>query len=80
LQIALSQSLGTWKESVLNDFEISLAPKYPIIQDIKNQLYSLGAEYACMTGSGSTVFGIFENTPAIKQAFKEYMVWQGPLE
>lgn len=80
LQIALSQSLDTWKDSVLNDFEISLAPKYPIIQDIKNQLYSLGAEYACMTGSGSTVFGIFENTPAIKQAFKEYMVWQGPLE
>lgn len=80
LQIALSQPLDTWKDSILNDFEISLAPKYPIIQDIKNQLYSLGAEYACMTGSGSTVFGIFENTPAIKQAFKEYMVWQGPLE
>jgi 4-diphosphocytidyl-2-C-methyl-D-erythritol kinase len=80
LQIALSQPLDTWKDSILNDFEISLAPKYPIIQDIKNQLYSLGAEYACMTGSGSTVFGIFENTPAIKQAFKEYMVWQGHLE
>ena len=80
LQIALSQPVATWKDAILNDFETSLAPKYPVIQEIKDTLYELGAVYASMTGSGSTVFGIFENTPEIKQAFKDYMVWQGPLE
>lgn len=55
----------SWKEKIKNDFEEPVFKKYPAIQNIKEQLYNLGAIYACMSGSGSTVFGIFPKTATI---------------
>ena len=57
----LSQPLDTWKDTVVNDFEPSVFAKYPEIAAIKDKLYDLGAVYASMSGSGSSVFGIFED-------------------
>lgn len=76
---ALAAPIETWKNSVVNDFEKHLLPKYPAIAQVKEELYILGASYASMTGSGSTVFGIFDNNIALNQAFSNYMVWQGIL-
>jgi 4-diphosphocytidyl-2-C-methyl-D-erythritol kinase len=45
----------------VNDFEESVFSKYPEIAAIKDQMYDLGAVYASMSGSGSSVFGIFED-------------------
>ncbi|MDH8701121.1 4-diphosphocytidyl-2-C-methyl-D-erythritol kinase [Dysgonomonadaceae bacterium PH5-43] len=53
------QPVETWKYDLFNDFEISVFAKYPKIQEIKDSLYSKGAVYASMTGSGSSVFGLF---------------------
>lgn len=58
----LSQPIETWKDTVVNDFEASVFPKYPEIAAIKDLMYDLGAIYASMSGSGSSVFGIF-NAP-----------------
>ena len=44
-----------------NDFEATVFPKHPIIADIKKHLLDAGAFYASMSGSGSTVFGLFKN-------------------
>ena len=55
----LAQPIETWKDSVVNDFEVSVFSKYPEIAAIKDKLYDLGAIYASMSGSGSSVFGIF---------------------
>jgi len=49
----------SWKNRVLNDFEQSLFPHYPVLQDIKEQLYRQGAVYASLSGTGSTVYGLF---------------------
>lgn len=49
-----------WKELVKNDFEDSIFPQYPKIGEIKSTLYERGAIYASMSGSGSSVFGIFK--------------------
>ena len=57
----LSQPIETWKDTVVNDFEVSVFSKYPEIAAIKDQMYDLGAVYASMSGSGSSVFGIFED-------------------
>ena len=46
--------------SFRNDFEASVFPKHPIIAEIKKRLLDAGAYYASMTGSGSTVFGLFK--------------------
>ena len=47
----------------INDFEASVFPKHPIIADIKKRLLDAGAYYASMSGSGSTVYGLFKNDP-----------------
>ena len=49
-----------WRVAIKNDFEPSVFLQYPIIAEVKSKLYSAGALYACMSGSGSSVFGIFE--------------------
>ncbi|MCL2416997.1 MAG: 4-(cytidine 5'-diphospho)-2-C-methyl-D-erythritol kinase [Bacteroidales bacterium] len=48
-----------WKAVLKNDFEPSIFAQYPILSDIKQNLYDSGAEYASMSGSGSSVFGLF---------------------
>ena len=52
-----------WKNQLVNDFENSIFPNYPEIEKLKKDLYNCGALYAAMTGSGSTVFGIFDEKP-----------------
>lgn len=47
----------------INDFEATVFPKHPIIETIKKRLLETGAFYASMSGSGSTVFGLFKNDP-----------------
>ena len=49
------------KDLLVNDFENPVCEKYPDILNIKSSLYDHGAEFALMTGSGSTVFGLFLN-------------------
>ena len=75
LQISVNQ----WVNTVANDFENHLLSKYPTISTIKEQLYFHGATYASMTGSGSTVFGIFEEAVDLKEVFADYSVWQGKM-
>ncbi len=72
------QPINTWKKDLINDFEKSLSNDYLLIEHIKNLLYHNGAVYASMTGTGSTVFGIFKNTSE-KLLFnfpKEYQVFK----
>ncbi len=52
-----------WKSNIVNDFEKSIFPLYPVVENIKIELYSKGAMFASMSGSGSSVFGIFEQEP-----------------
>jgi 4-diphosphocytidyl-2-C-methyl-D-erythritol kinase len=56
----VKQPLHTWKDQVKNDFEQMVFRKYPEISNLKNTLYQHGALYAAMSGSGSSVFGIFD--------------------
>lgn len=61
LKEILEKPIHTWKEELINDFEEPVFAKYPELARIKNELYEHGAVYAAMTGSGSTLFGIFES-------------------
>jgi 4-diphosphocytidyl-2C-methyl-D-erythritol kinase len=49
---------------LINDFEQTVFPNYPALATIKEQLYDAGAIYASMTGTGSTVYGIFKTSGA----------------
>ena len=56
---AIKRPVTEWKDCVFNDFETTVFAKYPLLADIKRKLYSMGAVYASMSGSGSTVYGLF---------------------
>ncbi|HZL12291.1 MAG TPA: 4-(cytidine 5'-diphospho)-2-C-methyl-D-erythritol kinase [Prolixibacteraceae bacterium] len=59
----LSRPVQEWKNSVVNQFESCVVQQFPVIAEIKHQLYDLGAVYASMSGSGSCVFGLFNELP-----------------
>ena len=48
-----------WKNCISNDFEVPVFAQHPVLSDIKQELYAQGAVYAAMSGSGSSIFGIF---------------------
>jgi len=55
-----------------NDFELIVVPTYPEIGKIKTALLALGAEFASLSGSGSTVFGIFNDDASLNNAFSYF--------
>jgi 4-diphosphocytidyl-2-C-methyl-D-erythritol kinase len=68
-----------WKQYIHNDFEDSIFPEFPELQAIKQKLYDEGAVYASMSGSGSSVYGIFKNKTDMKDLFRDYFVFEGEL-
>lgn len=59
IRYIIEQPPATWKHEMINDFEAPVFAKYPEIAVIKQKMYEQGAVYASMSGSGSTVYGIF---------------------
>lgn len=70
-----------WIGLIKNDFEPELFKNYPEIRAIKNTLMDHGATYASMSGSGSSVFGLFRSNPemTIHHFPKGYFVWNEQL-
>jgi 4-diphosphocytidyl-2-C-methyl-D-erythritol kinase len=67
----VAQPIETWKTTLINDFEAPLFKAHPILETIKNELYAQGALYASMSGSGSSLFGIFPATFSWPKAFMD---------
>jgi 4-diphosphocytidyl-2-C-methyl-D-erythritol kinase len=72
----ISQPVKTWRGRMVNDFEASVFPTHPVVSGICDQLYMLGASYAAMSGSGSTVFGLFRQQPVLGDVFADHFQWQ----
>jgi len=66
----VKQPIETWRDELTNDFEESVFAQYPAIGEIKQRLYGMGATYAAMSGSGSSVFGLFRNDIQLEAEFK----------
>lgn len=77
---ALSHPVEQWKDYVVNDFEKSVFAHHPEIAAIKMTLYDMGATYASMTGSGSSVYGLFHTRqPEAAEVFKDCYVYESRL-
>ena len=63
LKSALLKPINEWQGSVVNDLEKPAIELYPEIGNLKGSLYDRGALYASMSGSGSTVFGLYKDKP-----------------
>ena len=68
----INSPLERWKDELTNDFEKPIFKKHREIVDIKDELYRNGAEYASMSGSGSTVYGIFPKEKMVKLSFPSH--------
>lgn len=72
LSETVTRPISDWKDTMKNDFEKSVFAKHPSMEKIKNRLYAMGAEYASMSGSGSSFFGIFNKEQEIENIRKEF--------
>ena len=70
--------INKWSELMHNDFEIPIFRKHPLIGEIKQHLYDSGAVYASMSGSGTSVYGLYEKKPldSFSDTFLDYFVWK----
>lgn len=69
--------VSEWKEYIFNDFEEFAFRKYPVLAGIKARLYSADAIFSLMSGSGSSVYGIFSKKPELPEALKNFVIWEG---
>ena len=81
LKEIIRMPVETWRATMKNDFEDSVFQKFPEIAAIKDKLYDLGAVYASMSGSGSSVYGIFrEQVEFVDEIFSGCFCRQRALE
>lgn len=80
LRKAVAQPVEVWKDCVANDFERSVFPQHPELAAIKRTLYDMGALYASMSGSGSTMYGLFSRpVPEAEKVFAGHYVFMKRL-
>jgi 4-diphosphocytidyl-2-C-methyl-D-erythritol kinase len=75
----IKKPFSEWKDLIINDFEKTIFARYPQLRMIKEALYDSGAVYSSMSGSGSTVYGIFTVKPEIKGDLKKFVIFEGDL-
>jgi 4-diphosphocytidyl-2-C-methyl-D-erythritol kinase len=75
----LALPVTEWKNSLVNDFEESVFKKHPAISSLRESLYQNGAIYASMSGSGASVFGIFNSPVNLFKEFEGMTYWAGVL-
>lgn len=76
----LSGENFNWKNNLRNDFEEIIFKDFPEISYIKNLLYSSGAVYSSLTGSGSAVYALSSKPLDIKKFMDKYEVWTGIID
>lgn len=76
----LTLPLERWREVLTNDFETSLFPLYPELAQLKEALYTLGADFALMTGSGAALYALSRQPLNLDTLQGEgRFLWQGIL-
>lgn len=70
--VVLKEPVSEWRHLLVNDFEYSIFPNYPLLQEIKSYIYEMGASYSAMSGSGSSLFGIFEERPCADVLLRKF--------
>ena len=75
----ITKPVNEWRNLLKNSFEENIFPHHPEIEAIKTELYHQGAAYASMSGSGSTVFGIYDKEMNLAERFAGCFYWEGEM-
>ncbi len=78
LKQLIEAPIDKWKELIVNDFEKNTFVNHPLLLDLKRSLYETGATFASMSGSGSSLYGIFKTPPDLPEEIQRYVIWKGP--
>lgn len=78
---SIQHPIAEWQSLINNDFEKSVFPQHPTIAAIKENLYKQGAVYAAMSGSGSSVFGLFskKTTDSMLANYQQHFTFSATL-
>jgi 4-diphosphocytidyl-2-C-methyl-D-erythritol kinase len=76
---SIQNPIENWKNRIFNDFEKNVFQLFPELEHIKMEIYRHGAVYASMSGSGSSIYGIFKNEPEKIEKFGNYFNWISKL-
>jgi 4-diphosphocytidyl-2-C-methyl-D-erythritol kinase len=79
-EIVEKHPVEDWKSLLTNDFEKHLFIQFPIVEALHQKLYANGAVFARMTGSGSAVFGLFNQAIDLRKEFETFTYWSGHLD
>ncbi len=79
LEKIVSGNPGKWKKLAINDFEDYVFKLYPAVAGMKKSLYKAGAIFSSMSGSGSTVYGIFRDKPELPEDLMSYVIYAGVI-
>lgn len=71
-KVLIEEEIGEWQYLLQNDLEPTVTARFEMIGNMKDQLTDFGADYAAMSGSGSTVFGIFTQDFVAIQAYESF--------
>jgi len=77
LEQLITRPVTEWKKLIKNDFEEFAFRKHPVIAEIKESLYRAGALFSLMSGSGSSVYGVFREKPVLTDMLKSYVIFEG---
>jgi 4-diphosphocytidyl-2-C-methyl-D-erythritol kinase len=69
-----------WRDRIVNDFEEYAFTQYPVVGSIRRILYDNGALFSSMSGSGSTVYGIYTSPPVIPDEIRDSVIYTGKFE
>jgi len=72
--------VSEWRESITNDFEEYVFGRHPVVAQLKELFYASGALYSSMSGSGSTVYGIFREEPVLPEEIRKFVIYSGYLQ
>lgn len=73
------RDISEWRDLIINDFEEPIFSKYPQIAELKMKVNEMGALYSSMSGSGSTVYGIFSGRPVIPESIRKHVIYSDIL-
>jgi len=76
----VARPVAEWRDCLFNDFEASLFPHHPVLSEIKDELYALGADFALITGSGAALYALSRQPLQLDSLRRaDYFLYEGKL-
>ena len=76
----VARPVAEWRDCLFNDFEPSLFPHHPVLSEIKDELYALGADFALITGSGAALYALSRQPLQLDSLRRaDYFLYEGKL-